>query len=145
MAATIDFTTPLSLPNGTKLDIVWTGSGPNGPYGPNDDLSEFRFTVTLRTNNATQARICTREMLIKDGISTQLQRQTTPAVSLAIEDAERYFVHTASHDLPTRSTPTGYTDLMNAWRGGSNAGNRNSALKAHLLSAAHIDSSLTGT
>lgn len=131
MSQTIDLTTPFSIPNATKLEI-------SRPLF-DDDSGECSFSVTLRTNNVTAAKICSWCMIIKDGTSDKVARQASPTVGLNVEDRDRWVI------LTTRTTATGYTDLVNAWKTGNNSNNRQSAFKALLLSAGHIDSTLTGT
>jgi len=138
MPATIDLTTAVAMGNGTKIDLNWSGD----VLGPNDDLAEFHYTATLRMNSANGlTRICTVDLFVRDGISTQLTPQPTPPAGLDVNDPRRYFLFDTVNTmrLPQRSTPTGYTDLMNAWRGGNSPGNRTTALKAYLLSAGHVN------
>lgn len=126
---TLDLTTQVTIPNGQKLDF----SRPDF----NDDLSECKFSVTLRTGT-TQAQICRWDMTIRDGISDMAARQTVAAVGLNVEDTTRWIIQT------TRTTATGYTDLLNAWRAANTSATRKAAFKATLLSAGHIDATLTG-
>lgn len=128
---TIDLTIPFAIPNATKLEI--------GRPDFDDDTGACLFRLTLKTNNVSSARICAWDMILRDGTSHRVQRQASPAVGLNIEDTQRYVI------IDTRSTPTGYTDAVNAWRSSGTANNRQAAFKAHLLSAGHIDASLTGT
>ncbi len=144
MPATIDLTVTVPMGNGAKLDLNWSGD----ILGPNDDLAEFHYQATLRMNSANgSTRICTVDAFVRDGISTQLIRQASPAANLDVNDPRRYFQFDPANQmrLAQRSTPTGYTDLINAWRAANSKDNRAAAFKAHLLSAAHIDSSFAGT
>lgn len=105
-----------------------------------EDTQTLTYNVTLKTGVATDANVCRVTMVIKDGLSTTLARNATPAVGLNYADAERYFVHNAAHELPTRSTPTGFTDAL-ATRNASyaNAAARKAALEDLQWSAGHID------
>ncbi len=131
MSSTITLTTQITIPNAVKMDI----SRPDF----NDDLTECKFTVTLNAGASTGTRVCSWNMTIRDGISDMVARQSSPAVGLNVEDSTRYVI------LSTRTTATGYTDLIAAWRTNGTSVNRQAAFKALLLSAGHVDSTLTGT
>ncbi len=132
MSLIIDLTTQIAVPNVAKIFI--------SNFLPNDDLALATMTLTFRTGNATDALIgSVVGFTVRNGISDQIERQAAPGVSLNVEDLARYVIKT------TRTTTTGYTDMIDAWRAGASIGARGTALKAHLLSAGHIGSTLTGT
>jgi hypothetical protein len=132
MPSTIDLTTLIGIPNVAKLVI--------SEFVPNDDAAIATMRITVRTGVATDCKVCELwPFTISNTTSDQWERQTSPPVGKNVEDIDRYIVRT------TRSTPTGYTDLINAWRAGSSVASRGTALKTHLLSAGHIGATLTGT
>jgi hypothetical protein len=128
---TLDLTTPVSIPNGTKLDI----SRPDF----DDEAGECNFVCVLRTGNATAAKICQWGMVLRDGQSVQANRQLTPAVGLNIDDLDRYVA------LSIRDTPTGYKDALDVWRAGNTNQQRRAAFAAHLVSAGHLGPGFAGT
>jgi hypothetical protein len=128
----ITLTTSFTIPNGTRLEI-------SKPVF-DDDASVCVYSVRLLTPLATNAAVTTwQQMVITNTSSDKIERQMNPPVGLVIEDPRRYFVQSS------RATGTGYTDAVNAWRGQTTANARKTAWEAHLLSAGHIDASLTGT
>jgi hypothetical protein len=139
MSSSISLTTNFNLPGGAVLDL----SRPDF----NDDLLECKFSVVLRANGANgSARICAWDMTIRDpaspvngGLSDKVARNATPNLALNIEDVNRYFVFTQ------RSVANAYSDLFAAWKSSGTGATRQAAFKAALLSAGHIDATLTGT
>jgi hypothetical protein len=127
---TLDLAAVIAIPNGTKLDFTRPDF--------NDELSECKFSVTLRTG-VTQARVCSWDMTIKDGESDAAAKQASPAVGLNIEDLTRWIA------LSVRATPTGFTDLFNLWRAGNTPGARKTAFKSGLFSGGHLDASLAAS
>ena len=137
MSFTINLTASLALPNAQRIMST--------PPIFNDDLAECRFSMTLITSAAVGAKICSWNMVIRNGLSSQIVRQGTPPVGLNIEDINRYIVMTAANEIPERNTPTGYTDLFNAWKAGVDGPARQAAFKTALMTAGHVDSTLAGT
>lgn len=139
MSSSISLTTNFNLPGGAVLDL----SRPDF----NDDLLECRFAIVLRANGANgNARICAWDMAIRDpaspvnsGLSDKVARQASPNLALNIEDVTRYVV------LTQRSVANAYSDLFAAWKAGGSGSTRQTAFKAALLSAGHVDATLTGT
>ena len=105
----------------------------------NDEVSECYFSVMLRSNGATNAKYCAWSMIIRNGTSDKAARQSSPAAGLNIEDIDRHIIRT------TRSTPTGYTDLLALWSAGGNQNGRQTAFVNGLYSGGHMDSTLAGT
>lgn len=128
----ITLTTPFVLQNGTRLVF--------GKFDFNDETQVMTVPMELRTPPATDAPVARYVLTITNGTCSLLSRQASPAVGLGIDDPTRYIVQS------TRTVATGYTDAMTAWRGATNTSSgRKTAMEAHMLSAGHIDSSLTGT
>jgi len=137
MSNSIDLNAQILIPNLAKIVI--------SDFLPNDALVRATMKLTLRTGNASDSKVCEFapftifDTTTTDTFSDQWERQTSPALGLNIEDINRYIIRA------TRSTPTGYTDLMNAWKAGATPAARMTALKAHLMSALHLGSTLAGT
>ncbi len=122
---TLDLTVPFTTPNLTKLAV----SRPD----VEEDSQFIRYRITLRTaGNASASAVCTLEMLITNGFSTTIARETSPPVGLPLSDHRRYF------KVSSLRTPTGYTDAVALYDAGG-SGNKQAAFKAHLLSAGYID------
>lgn len=127
-----NLTTPVTIPNGTRLIF--------GPFSFDDDNGVLTVPVQLRTAPSADALICQTTMVIRDGESTKIARQASPAVGLGVEDIQRHLI------ITTRTTPTGYTDAFTAMRAATNTkGARRTALEAHMLSVGHVDATLAYT
>lgn len=122
LALTVNF----NLPGGTRLVY--------GKFDFDDDNEILTYPLQIRTSGTTDCLICQTTMVIRNGISTAVARQASPAVGLNIEDIQRYLV------LSTRSTPTGYTDAKTADRAAANnKAARRLANETHQSTAGHVD------
>jgi hypothetical protein len=128
----ITLTTAFTVPNGTRLVF--------GKFDFNDDTSTMTVPMELKTPPATDATVARYVLTITNGTCSLLTRQASPTVGLGLDDPTRWITHS------TRTVATGYTDAITAFRGAANNANaRRTAMEAHMLSAGHIDSTLTGT
>lgn len=128
----ITLTTPFAIPNGTRLEI-------SKPLF-DDDTQVCVYSVRLLTPNATNAQVVTwQQLVITNVTSDRIERQGSPAAGLVIEDPRRYFIQSS------RATAGAYTNAVNVWRAEATPAARKTAWEAHLLSAGHIDATLTGT
>lgn len=125
----LTLTTPLSLPNGTRLLI--------SHVDVDDDNSVMNVTFQMRSPVATDLLVSQRVIQVRNGLSDRLSRGGMPPGS----SYDTGLVVTPG----VQSTPTGYTDAINAWRGGATANARKTALETLGLSAGWIDSTLAGT
>jgi len=125
----LNLTTPVTLPNGTRLIIVKVES--------DDENAVMYVTFQLRSPVATDLLAAQRVVQVKNGLSDRLTRGGL-VVGSTYSDALNVFVGVLS-------TPTGYTDAINAWRAQATANARKVALETLGLSAGWIDSTLAGT
>lgn len=132
-----NLTTPFTIGNGARLIFAT----PDNPFIFNDESQELQYTLELRTTVAQgDIVICSVQCVVRNGLSTQVARQASPAAGLSIGDWRRYFV------VSRRSTPTGYTAAKTAERAAADTQvGRRAAMEAHLLSAGHIDATLAYT
>ena len=125
----ITLSVAITNPNGTRLIIA--------DVHPNDVNSTMTVTLELRTPPLTDHVVSSRTITIRNGASDRISRATLTA-SQRLEDWLLY-------EPNVLTTATGYTDAITAWRGGTTAAGRRTALEAQMLSAGTIHSSLTGT
>lgn len=131
IALTTNYAGATAVPNGTRLVF--------GRFDFDDEQQVMTVPVELRSPNATDVLYARVTMILRNGESSLLSRQTNPPAGLAANDPARYFIQT------TRNAASGYTDAMGVARGAANTpGGRKNALEAHMLTAGHIDSSLAG-
>lgn len=126
-----NLTTTFNLPAGSRLDIK--------PSNIDDDLQTMLVSITLMSAPGTGTPIAMVTLELTNIESDKIARQASPAVGLVIHDRDRYFIRSR------RATPTGFTDAINAWRGGATMAARRTALEQHMLAAGHLDATLTGT
>ncbi len=124
----ITLTTSHLLGSATKWQIL--------DVQPNDTNAVAYVTIVLL--NATNLVVSQKTIAIHDGTSDKLDF-TTPQVGQSLQEALLF-------SPSALSTPTGYTDAVNAWRaGGATAALRRTALEAHLLSVGYMGSTLAGS
>ncbi len=126
----INLTTPFNVNNGARLLVF--------KVDVRDDDSELTVTLQLRTSVASGDIVVSEcALIIRNGASDRISRGTiSPGQSYA---------SALLYEPRAVSTPTGFTDAVNAWRGGNSPSNRKVALEAQMLAAGTIHSSLTGT
>ena len=125
----LNLTTPVSLPNGTRLII--------SRVDIDDESSVVNVTFQMRSPLATDMLVSQKVIQVKNGLSDRLVRGGLPVGSSY--DA-------AMIAIPgVQSTATGFTDAVNAWRAQATANARKVALETLGLSAGWIDSTLAGT
>jgi len=128
----ITLTTPVAIPQGTRLLIGFPQIDESNSY--------MVVPVALLTPAASNREVCRANIQLADGVSQMVARQASPPVGLALDNPDNYFV------ITTRATPTAFTDAMAVLRAANNTpAARRLALEAHMLSAGHIDATLTGT
>lgn len=125
----ITLTTAIVNPNGTRLIIQ--------DVHPNDVNSTMTVTLELRTPSGTDHVVSSRTITIRNGVSDRVSR----AVLTASQRLEDWLLYEPN----VLTTATGYTDAIAAWRGGTTAAGRRTALETQMLAAGTIHSSLTGT
>lgn len=126
---TLNLTTPIPLPNGTRLSVA--------SINVDDDNSIMSLTFQLRSPNASDLIVSQRVVQIRNGLSDKIAKGSMP-VGSGYDSALVVSVSAVS-------TPTGYTDAINAWRAQASANTRKAALETLGLSAGWIDATLTGT
>jgi hypothetical protein len=129
MALTL--TTPFTLANGTRLIIT--------SARPDDDAQILNVSFELRTTVPGGDLVISRkEVSVRNGVSDRIKRNAAPAAGTMLFDLLLF-------EQQVLSTPTGYTDAINAWRAAATPAARRAALEALGLTAGWIDASLAGT
>lgn len=103
----------------------------------NDAINVAQVTIALL--NGANVVVSSKAINIRDGISDKLSYNVNPQAGQSMLDALLL-------SEQAMSTPTGYTDAVNAWRaGGATAAARRTALEAHVLTVGYLDSTLAGS
>jgi hypothetical protein len=127
----LTLTTPYALPNGTRLIVA--------SARPDDDNQVLNMTIEMRSAPGTDIVVSTKSIAVRNGLSDRVKRNSAPVAGTMITEAMLF-------ESQAVSTPTGYTDAMNAIRAAANTPTaRRAALEAAGLTAGWIDASLTGT
>ncbi len=127
----LTLTTPYALPNGTRLIVA--------SARPDDDNQILNVTIEMRSAPGTDVVVSQKSLAIRNGLSDRVRRNSAPVAGTLITEAMLF-------DQAAVSTPTGYTDAMNAIRAAANTpAARKAALETAGLAAGWIDASLTGT
>lgn len=123
---TVNLNVNINLPNATRWMV--------NTVQVDDDAARMTVLIQLRTTGVTDLIVYEIPLTVINGVSSKLSRAVpTPLQSV-----------TSVLSVGSLSTPTGFTDAMNAWKGGGNANARKTALEAYLLSSGIVDSSLAG-
>lgn len=110
----VTLTTPVSFGNGTKLVLKATA---------NEEDACFYIHVSLQSNAGVV--YSEQDGFIRDGLSDRWSRQ-----ALVSGDRPQKAIR---HERSVLVTPTGFTDLFNAWRAAGNQAQRRQAVEQHLI------------
>lgn len=126
----INLTVPFNVNNGGRLLVF--------KVAPDDEAAQMGVTLQMRTSVAAGDLVISETtIIIRNGTSDRVSRGTL--------SAGQGYVGALLYEHSALSTPTGFTDAINAWRGGTSTANRKTALETQMLSAGTIHASLTGT
>lgn len=126
----INLTVPFALGNGARLLVL--------KAEPHDEIAEMTVSLQMRTSVAGgDIVISDVALVIRNGVSDRVSR--------GVLSAGQNYAGALLYEPRALTTATGFTDAMNAWRGGNSNSNRKVALETQMLAAGTIHSSLTGT
>lgn len=129
MQLTVDYL----IGNGKRLVIA--------KVNPDEEQQTMTISWELRTGlgaTPNDAVLASKVMVVRNGSSDRLNRQASPAAGSRINELLLL-------EPLALSTPTGFTDAMNAWRAAATTNARKAALEAHGLVVGWIHANLAGT
>lgn len=135
MRRNCDLTTPITVQNITGWSVV-----PAGQWDEDNGVVEVDITFLAQGNIAWAAH----RLTVKNGDSSKILRNASSTGfwdKLVIQQATR---DDAGNLVSGISTPTGFDQLLAAWRAANTKNARQKALADTLLSLGVIDASLTG-
>lgn len=125
----ITLTTPVSVPNGTRLVV--------DKVRCDDEASEMTIVLQLRSPAGTDNVVSEKVLTIRNG--------SCDRVSRGVPGSLQGYAEFLSFGLAGLTVAAGYDNAVAIWRAGTTPQARRNALEAHLLSVGYIHSSLTGT